>query len=77
VTCWYIQQHREWNGNAHVPLGEPTIAIDAGDETGCVLLADGTVKCWAIGGMFPDALGGSVATSAGWPAVDLVTRPAP
>jgi Regulator of chromosome condensation (RCC1) repeat len=82
VTCWNIQPHPEWvdtvRGNAtHVPLGQPTMALGAGDYNGCALLADGTVKCWAIDGTFLSALGGSVATSTGWPAVDLGTRPAP
>jgi hypothetical protein len=84
VTCWNIQPHPEWGDNAfgtvRVPLGQAATAIGAGDDNGCALLADGTVKCWDIDGdpePVPDALGGSVSTSTGWPAVDLGTRPAP
>ena len=82
VTCWNIQQHPEWGEAAResavrVPLGEAATAIGAGDYNGCALLADDTVKCWAIDGTYAPSLGGSVATSTGWPAVDLGTRPAP
>jgi alpha-tubulin suppressor-like RCC1 family protein len=82
VTCWNVQAHPEWgapsNGSTvHVPLGQPAIAVGAGDYNGCALLADGTVKCWAIDGTYALSLGGSVATSTGWPPVDLGTRPAP
>jgi hypothetical protein len=81
VTCWNIQAHPEWGDNAfgtvRVPLGQAATAIGAGDYNGCALLADGTVKCWAIDGTYPLSLGGSVATSTEWPAVDLGTRPAP
>jgi hypothetical protein len=82
VTCWHIQPHPEWGdaangGTVRVPLGQPATAIGAGDYNGCALLADGTVKCWAIDGTFPDSLGGSISTLPGWPAVDLGTRPAP
>jgi len=61
---------------ALVQLGQPATALGAGDYTVCALLADGSVKCWAIDGVFAAALGGSVATSTAWPAVDLGTRPA-
>ena len=82
VTCWNIQPHPEWGDDANgvpvrVPLGQPATSIGAGDYNGCALLADGTVKCWAIDGTYAPSLGGSVATSTGWPAVDLGTRPAP
>jgi hypothetical protein len=82
VTCWNIQQHPEWGDAADgntvlVPLGQPATAIGAGDDNGCALLADGTVKCWAIDGTYTPSLGGSVATSAGWPSVDLGSRPTP
>jgi hypothetical protein len=81
VTCWNIQPHLQWEDNAvgtvRVPLGQAATAIGAGDYNGCALLADGTVKCSAIDGTYPLSLGGSVATSTGWPAVDLGTRPAP
>ncbi len=81
VTCWGIQEHPEWGDNAfgtvRVPLGQPATSLGAGDYNGCALLADGTVKCWAIDGTYAPSLGGSVSTSAGWPAVDLGTRPAP
>jgi hypothetical protein len=79
VTCWNIQAHPEWGesafGTVRVPLGQAATAIGAGDYNGCALLADGTVKCWAIDGTYPPSLGGSVSTSTGWPAVDLGTRP--
>ena len=82
VTCWNIQAHPEWgapsNGSTvRVPLGQPATAIGAGDYNGCALLADGTVKCWAIDGTYAPSLGGTDSTSPGWPAVDLGTRPAP
>ena len=83
VTCWHIiEPHPEWGdavsgSTVRVPLGQPAIAIGAGDCNACALLADGTVKCWAIDGTYAPSLGGSVSTSTGWPAVDLGTRPTP
>ncbi len=78
VTCWRIQYHPEWGGGTtRVPLDQPATAIGAGDYNSCALLADGTVKCWAMDGTYPLSLGGSVSTSNGWPSVDLGTRPAP
>jgi uncharacterized cupin superfamily protein len=76
------RDRQEWvdfvSGNAtHLPLGQPARSIGAGDYNGCALLADGTVKYWAIDGTLPSALGGSVVTPTGWPAVDLGTRPSP
>jgi Regulator of chromosome condensation (RCC1) repeat len=78
VTCWRIQYHPEWGGGTvRVPLDQPATSIGAGDYNACALLADGTVKCWAMDGTYPLSLGGSVSTSTGWPAVDLGTRPTP
>jgi hypothetical protein len=82
VTCWDIQEHPEWGDDANgstvrVPLGRPATAVGAGDYNACALLADGTVKCWAIDGTYAPSLGGSVSTSTGWATVDLGTRPLP
>jgi hypothetical protein len=82
ATCWNIEAHPEWgdteSGSAvGVPLDQPVKSMGAGDYNACALLADGTVKCWAIDGTYPLSLGGSVSTSTGWPAVDLGTRPNP
>jgi hypothetical protein len=79
VICWY-GVHPEWrgaDGKYHVPLDQRATSIGAGDYNGCALLADGTVKCWAIDGTFAPSLGGSVATPTGLSAVDLGTRPTP
>ncbi|HVX97931.1 MAG TPA: RCC1 domain-containing protein [Polyangia bacterium] len=79
VTCWDLQrQHPDWrvaDGTYGVPLGQRATWIGAGDYNACALLADGTVKCWSIDEAYAPSLGGSVATPAGWPAVDLGTRP--
>jgi hypothetical protein len=80
VTCWNLPEQREWrgaDGAYHIPLGQPATVIGAGDNSGCALLADGTVKCWEIDGSFLATLGGSVATATEISAVDLGTRPAP
>jgi Regulator of chromosome condensation (RCC1) repeat len=44
---------RQRGGTVRVPLGQAATAIGAGDYNGCALLADGTVKCWAIDGTYP------------------------
>jgi hypothetical protein len=90
VTCWSmgdtnaygLESHPEWQvaaGTYRIPLGQPAIAIGAGDWTACAMLADGTVKCWAMDDTADSdpALGGSVATATGISAVDLGPRPAP
>jgi hypothetical protein len=86
VTCWNLQPgdsdpqwaNRPGDTTARVVrLGQPATSLSAGDYNACAVLTDGSVKCWSIDGPFPASLGGSVATSTGWPAVDLGTRPAP
>jgi hypothetical protein len=86
VRCWNLPlgdsdpqwANRPGDTTARVArLGQPATSLSAGDYNVCALLANGTVKCWGIDGAYPQSLGGSVATSTGWPAVDLGTRPAP
>jgi hypothetical protein len=62
---------------ARQQLDQPATALSAGEYNVCALLADGSVKCWALDGSYPAALGGSIGTATEWPAVDLGTRPAP
>jgi hypothetical protein len=62
---------------ARVKLPRPAVAIDGGGQTmTCAILDDASVRCWGAATTAPWQ-GSSTYSDAGWPPVNLGTRPAP
>jgi hypothetical protein len=89
-SCWLttkgvVECHHEsgaWGAQldsdtVRVKLPRPAVAIDGGGQTmTCAILDDGSVRCWGADATAPWQ-GASVYSDAGWPAVNLGTRPGP